>query len=355
MVLGKQLRLMLLTGLLALGTLIFLEFSESPDLKSDSAHQPFHLNTTKAQNGMHSCTSEEYEVMQPVGNLPTHKFTNRGFSNFEDVIRPFVDISKLFAHWEKKKARVLEIGSGSGNFLIDAQSQYPSLNFFGSNYGGWLSKEMAATQIDETFQSAINAANKFNVSLTCRSDGSPVLPRIFVRKESFISEKYKLPVIGKFDIIVSQFALSKGKLTSDQSPLLVPQLLKFLKMGGIAICQVAPMSILQTQNSTLLSKFSFKRKNSSSSLQYNVEVYIFQVANPTPEITLLVTKCLTLVDGACHLPSVDITKWPQSKNIGLARIKNKLCEDDCDSGGSSSFQAKYMFELYKDLQSLASE
>jgi len=103
MVLGKQFRRMLLTGLFVLGTLIFLEFSKSPGLKSDSAHQPFHLNTTKAQNGMHSCTSEEYEVMQPVGNLPTHKFTNRGFSNFEDVIRPFVDISKLFAHWEKKK------------------------------------------------------------------------------------------------------------------------------------------------------------------------------------------------------------------------------------------------------------
>lgn len=253
-----------------------------------------------------------------------HGYTNRGYDDFSSVIDPFLNMSDVFDDFATSKpgAHVLEIGCGSGNFLLDAQSRYPSLRFSGSNFDGWGGKNVAKTQIDETLQSALNVASTYNISLECRDDSTPVLPRVYVRKESFIDDMFALPVGRGYDLIVSRDALNVGKVNPKQADKVIPRLVKYLGEGGMAVCHLVYFAFGPWDKPVMLSRSTYKEDTAVGQLgqeESYVTVYFFQV---TAYITIVAKKCRALdVDGTCPIP------FGKGIDPDLLRSKKMTLED----------------------------
>jgi hypothetical protein len=112
---------------------------------------------------------------------------------------------------------------------MEAQSVYPEVRFFGTNY-----KFYEFSQADESELSMLQVAKHFNVEITCLH-GRPILPRVFLTP-SVTDPTFSMPFPSKyFDVIVSRDALNDGKITSKESHIYIKKFIDLLSVGGTAV------------------------------------------------------------------------------------------------------------------------
>ena len=135
---------------------------------------------------------------------------------------------------------MLEQGCGSGRQLLEAQSLFPSVQFFGTNFKGYGAGEPKSNhygQVDDDPTSLIRISKHFKLPVMCSLDGRPVLPLVKLTP-SIADVDFVYPFPEQFfDLIVSRDALNSMKLKADESHVYIPKMLRVLKQGHLAAVQ----------------------------------------------------------------------------------------------------------------------
>ena len=162
-----------------------------------------------------------------------HVYTRRGFGDMQSMMPPFVNLSTALLAPHASTFRVLEQGCGSGRFLLEGQSQFPMVHFYGTNFKGYGKFEHHYGQVSSNPHNLMRVAQHFHVPLMCGADARPVLPLVLLTS-SIVASDFYYPVADHFfDLIVSRDALNSMKVGANESHVFIPKMLRVLKSGGL--------------------------------------------------------------------------------------------------------------------------
>ncbi len=156
------------------------------------------------------------------------ELTNRPLDDYIKYQAPFFS---LFHELDGvKHGSVLEVGSGSGRALLDLKAKYPSIRAFGSNLKGY-----GFSQADGSEKSLWNVANHFNITVYCDHQDVPNFPVLFetgpIQSANFSTHFHP----EKFDLIFSRHSFNQGKLTPNESYIIIPRILPLMKINSPAM------------------------------------------------------------------------------------------------------------------------
>lgn len=259
------------------------------------------------------CTNDELAVGRTKEDTTTaqtayipHQFTSRGSSAMYSIMPDFYNLSTMFerAGVNGKPYRVFENGCGSGRFLLEAQTAFPGIFFYGTNIGGY-----RFIQADGSSKHSLEASKAFNIDLMCHADGHPILPEINLIP-SITSKNFRFPFPNNFfDLIVSRDALNMGKVSVVDSFTVIPTMLSVLKLGGVALMHLQhnrnSFFVKPTQHTDVLSVWNIPLARSQS---HTIDVSVVMFKIDEIYFTIAIKKCdpsdpITSPYGDCILPA----------------------------------------------------
>jgi hypothetical protein len=188
--------------------------------------------------------------------------------------------------------------------VLQAQSKFPSLFFYGTNFGGFSKK-----QADGSSKNFMEAAKHFGVDIMCYEDGRPILPEVRMSPDVG-RDDFVFPFHSEFfDLIVSRDALNHGKIKAAWAGNVIPRFLPLMKPeGGVAMLHLhwteTGFWTEKTQFTDVLSVYNIPLSQAEGHVQ--VSVVIFKIQEKF--VTVGIKKCDPKVPivspyGDCVIPA----------------------------------------------------
>ena len=127
------------------------------------------------------CDERHLAALRNDSSFKPHLFTSRGLSHMKSVFPDGLSLVQLLeTACASPGYAVFELGCGSAHNLLDVQHACPTLQVFGTNFGGYGFKkdEHGFGQINGEQSELLAAAAHFKVPVACDATGEPILPTV---------------------------------------------------------------------------------------------------------------------------------------------------------------------------------
>lgn len=200
-------------------------------------------HSAKQQLSTQTCDERHLAALRNDSSFKPHSFTSRGLSHMKSVFPGGLSLAQLLeTACASPGYAVFELGCGSAHNLLDVLHLCPTLQVFGTNFGGYgfRKDEHGFGQIHGEQSELLAAAAHFKVPVACDATGEPILPIVRLAP-SVTSAHFLLKSVfpgQTFNLILSRDALNFGKVQAQESHVFIPRLLPALRSGGLIVAHL---------------------------------------------------------------------------------------------------------------------